>query len=265
MSSHSHTPPQSRLVHIQVHVDVIDQLFNSIDPAPFHVRELDADAHAYIVHSAKALPRDARMELVLHIDSLPSDESKLGTVSQAIQTHFSGKAPRRSGPDHATIVPYGRFRTKDGDVLFGIQNEREWATFCEKVLLDASLAKDARFDSVSKRSSDRATVKALIEKAFSTLSAPEVEARLDEAGIGYGRMNDMADLWAHPQLKARQRWQTVGSPAGDIPALLPPGRSNAFEYRMDPVPAVGQHTEAILRELGQSDAAIAALRASSAV
>lgn len=92
MSSHSHPPKQSRLVHIQVHVDVIDQLFNSIDPAPFHVRELDADAHAYIVHSAKALPRDARMELVLHIDSLPADESKLSTVSQAIQTHFSGKA-----------------------------------------------------------------------------------------------------------------------------------------------------------------------------
>jgi crotonobetainyl-CoA:carnitine CoA-transferase CaiB-like acyl-CoA transferase len=78
-------------------------------------------------------------------------------------------------------------------------------------------------------------------------------------------MNDMAGLWAHPQLQARERWQTVGSPAGDIPALLPPGRSSAFDYRMDPVPAVGQHTEAILRELGQDEADIASLRATGAI
>ena len=78
-------------------------------------------------------------------------------------------------------------------------------------------------------------------------------------------MNDMAGLWAHPQLKARQRWRSVGSPAGEIPALLPPGRNSAFDYRMDPIPAVGQHTEAILRELGQGDAAIAALREARAI
>jgi crotonobetainyl-CoA:carnitine CoA-transferase CaiB-like acyl-CoA transferase len=78
-------------------------------------------------------------------------------------------------------------------------------------------------------------------------------------------MNDMAGLWAHPQLQARQRWHTVGSPAGDIPALLPPGRNNMFDYRMDPVPAVGQHTEAILRELGHTETEVAALRASGAI
>jgi crotonobetainyl-CoA:carnitine CoA-transferase CaiB-like acyl-CoA transferase len=92
-----------------------------------------------------------------------------------------------------------------------------------------------------------------------------VVARLDQVQIANARMNDMAGLWSHPQLKARQRWQSVGSPAGDIPALLPPGRSNAFDYRMDPVPEVGQHSEAILRELGHSDEQISALRAVHAI
>ncbi|MNT84734.1 hypothetical protein D3C72_2247900 [compost metagenome] len=89
--------------------------------------------------------------------------------------------------------------------------------------------------------------------------------RLDTAQIANARMNDMAGLWAHPQLQARERWRQVGSPAGDIPALLPAGRQSAFDYRMDPVPAVGQHTDAILRSLGRGDDAIAALRAAGAV
>ena len=89
--------------------------------------------------------------------------------------------------------------------------------------------------------------------------------RLDEAQIANARMNDMAGLWAHPQLAARSRWRQVGSPVGDIPAMLPPGRIDSFDYRMDAIPAVGQHTEAILRELGRSDAQIAALKESGAI
>ena len=129
----------------------------------------------------------------------------------------------------------------------------------------AAFAAQLRFDANAKRNEHRADLKALIVAVFSQLSTAQVVARLDEAQIANARMNDMAGLWAHPQLQARGRWQTVGSPAGDIPALLPPGRSNAFDYRMDPVPAVGQHTEAILRELGQGDEAIAALRAAGAI
>ena len=169
--------------------------------------------------------------------------------------------PPRAGASHATIYPYGPFKTggdkkADMSVVLGLQNEREWAAFCEKAMHDAALAKDPRFDSVSQRSANRDALKALVEAAFSQLTAVEVEARLDVAGIGYGRMNDMAALWAHPQLKARDRWRTVGTPAGPIPALLPPGANSAFEARMDDVPALGAHTVAILSGIGYSDDAI---------
>ncbi len=145
---------------------------------------------------------------------------------------------------------YGPFATKDGAVILGIQNEREWVAFCEKVLGSASIATDPRFDTNAKRNPHRAELHAIIERVFSTLSTPQVEARLDEAQIANGRMNDMAGLWSHPQLEARDRWRTVQTPAGEIPALLPPGRNASFDYRMDAIPAPGEHTQAILREFG---------------
>lgn len=174
--------------------------------------------------------------------------------------------PPRSAASHASIYPYGPFMAGDGGTLMlGLQNEREWKAFCELVLQDAALATDLRFASNAGRNQHREALRAIILAAFAKCSTEQLMARLEQAQIANARMNDMAGLWAHPQLRSRQRWQTVGSPAGDIPALLPPGRSNAFDYRMDPVPAVGQHTEAILRELGQGDDAIAALRAAGAI
>ncbi len=180
---------------------------------------------------------------------------------------FEGAAPPpRSAAAHATIYPYGPFPAGDGGtVMLGLQNEREWRVFCDVVLLDAALATDARFDSNARRNANREPLKAQIIATFSALTTAEVLARLDAAQIANARMNDMAGLWAHPQLQARGRWQTVGSPAGDIPALLPPGRNSSFDYRMDAVPAVGQHTEAILREWGRDASAIAALRATEAI
>jgi itaconate CoA-transferase len=158
--------------------------------------------------------------------------------------------PPRTGASHASIYPYGPFATRDGAVLLGIQNEREWTAFCDKVLGNAALAADPRFDSNARRNENRAALQAIILDVFRVLGTAQVEQRLDEAQIANARMNDMAGLWSHPQLKARERWRKVGSPAGEIPALLPPGRNKSFEYRMDAVPAVGEHTEAILRELG---------------
>ena len=159
--------------------------------------------------------------------------------------------PPRTGASHASIYPYGPFACGDGGtVMLGLQNEREWAVFCDKVLLDAALARDARFDTNQKRSEHRAELRKIVLETFSTLTTPQVEQRLDDALIANGRMNDMAGLWAHAQLQARDRWRTVGTPAGEIPALLPPGRNNSFDYRMDPIPAVGEHTAAILAELG---------------
>ena len=174
--------------------------------------------------------------------------------------------PPRTAAAHASIYPYGPFAAGDGGtVMLGLQNEREWKTFCERVLEDPVLAADPRFDSNASRNQHRAALTAIILAAFAKLGTAQLIARLEQAQIANARMNDMAGLWAHPQLQARRRWQTVGSPAGDIPALLPPGRSNAFDYRMDPVPAVGEHTEAILLELGQGADGIAALRAAGAI
>ena len=174
--------------------------------------------------------------------------------------------PPRAGAAHASIYPYGPFPAGDGGtVMLGLQNEREWKLFCDVVLQDPALATDPRFDANARRNANRQALEALIVQTFAALTSAEVLARLDEAQIANARMNDMAGLWAHPQLQARGRWRTVGSPAGDIPALLPPGRHSGFDYRMDPVPQVGQHTEAILRELGHGDEAIARWRAAGAL
>ncbi len=174
--------------------------------------------------------------------------------------------PPRTAASHASIYPYGPFQAGDGGtVMLGLQNEREWKLFCELVLQDAALATDPRFDSNARRNENRAPLKAIILASFAGLDTAQVVARLDEAQIANARMNSMAEVWAHPQLKARGRWKTVGSPAGDIPALLPPGRNNSFDYRMDAIPAVGQHTDAILRKLGQGEDAIARMRAAGAI
>jgi itaconate CoA-transferase len=158
--------------------------------------------------------------------------------------------PPRAAAAHATIYPYGPFAAGDGrKVILGLQNEREWLQFCNKVLLQPELATDVRFDRNALRSANRVELEAIILSAFSSLTAEQVVERLDNAQIANANMNSMADLWAHPQLKARERWTSVGSPAGDLPALLPPGKQSSFDYRMDAIPSVGEHTQAILAEL----------------
>ncbi|ALK90157.1 CaiB/BaiF CoA transferase family protein [Limnohabitans sp. 63ED37-2] len=180
--------------------------------------------------------------------------------------HDGATPPPRSAASHASIYPYGPFAAGDGGtVMLGLQNEREWKVFCDVVLGDAALANDPRFCTNALRSENRAQLKQLIVGMFARMSTSDVEARLDQAQIANARMNDMAGVWAHPQLKARERWQQVRSPAGHIPALLPPGRNNRYDYRMDAVPAVGEHTEAILRELGLDDVAVQALRTNKAI
>lgn len=159
--------------------------------------------------------------------------------------------PPRNAAAHATIYPYGPFNAGDGGtVMLGLQNEREWVQFCQHVLQQPALATDARFDSNASRNANRADLEKIILDTFAALTAAQVTERLDVAQIANARMNTMADLWAHPQLQARERWTTVGSPAGDLPALLPPGKQSAFDYRMDAIPKVGEHTQAILKELG---------------
>ncbi|MDP1655230.1 MAG: CaiB/BaiF CoA-transferase family protein [Hylemonella sp.] len=194
-------------------------------------------------------------------------ESMTEWMGYPVYYAFDGATPPpRAGASHATIYPYGPFATGDGKtVMLGLQNEREWVVFCDKVLQQPALAKDERFATNAKRSAARPALQQLIETAFATLSAEQVIARLEQAQIANAQVNSMADVWAHPQLAARQRWVEVDSPAGLIPALLPPGAPDAAHARMDAIPAVGQHSEAILRELGLSTADIEQLKADKAI
>jgi itaconate CoA-transferase len=175
--------------------------------------------------------------------------------------HEGAEPPQRAGAAHATIYPYGPFPAGDGKiVMLGLQNEREWAVFCQKVLARPDLAADPRFSSNSRRTQYRHELRAIIVEEFSKLTAEQLVERLEAAQIANSRMNDMHEVWEHPQLKARNRWTEVDSPAGKIAALLPPGVPEGWTPRMDAVPALGEHSEAILREIGYSQDAIKRLQ-----
>lgn len=194
-------------------------------------------------------------------------ESMVEWMNYPLYYAFDGAdPPQRAGAAHATIYPYGPFVAGDGKtVMLGLQNDREWGVFCEKVLHQPTLAVDPRFSSNSRRVAAREGLRAIILETFSSLTAEQVVRSLEVAQIANARMNDMRDLWEHPQLAARKRWVQIDTPAGKIPALLPPGVPNTYEPRMDAVPALGEHTDTILRELGYDAAAVETLRAQKAI
>jgi len=168
-------------------------------------------------------------------------------------TLYGGKAPARSGARHATIAPYGPFATGDGGtVLIGIQNEREWERFCQNVLQRPELARDPRFHSNAKRVKHREILEKMIQEVFRTLTTKELEARLEREQIAYGRMRTVEEFIEHPQLKARGRWRTVDSEVGELVAFVPPATIEGVDYVFGAIPAVGEHVEKILSELGYS-------------
>ena len=174
--------------------------------------------------------------------------------------------PARAGAAHATIYPYGPFPVGDRNVvMLGLQNEREWAVFCDKVLEQPELKSDPRFSTSSRRSAARKDLYGIIVETFSRFTAAQVVKRLDEAQIGNAAMNDMRHVWEHAQLQARERWAEVDTPNGKILAMRPPGVPESFNARMDPIPSVGEHTDAILAEIGYGESEIARLRTAQVI
>ncbi|MFL5247726.1 MAG: CaiB/BaiF CoA transferase family protein [Myxococcales bacterium] len=179
---------------------------------------------------------------------------------------YGGRPPGRTGATHPSIAPYGPHRTGDGKtVVLGLQNEREWAVFCEQVLRRADLATDRRFTSNSARVANRTELTRIIEESFAAATADDVVARLDSAGIANGRLNTIADVARHPQLAARDRWRDVQTSAGPVAATLPPANLEGVTPSMGAVPALGQHTEAVLLSLGYSAQQIQGLHVTGAI
>ena len=229
------------------------------------IADISAGMYAYSNILAALLQR-GRTGKGSHID-VSMLESMVEWMNFPLYYAFEGAAPPpRAGAAHATIYPYGPFQAGDGaTVMLGLQNEREWETFCRRVLLRPELAGDDRYSSNSRRVAHRDELRGTIVEVFASMSADQVIQRLEEAQIANARVNDMHDVWRHPQLQARGRWTTVSTPAGEIPALLPPGRTAAYRPRMDAVPGLGEQTDEILKSLGRSDQEIASLREQAAI
>ncbi|MFM0319657.1 CaiB/BaiF CoA-transferase family protein [Paraburkholderia nemoris] len=229
------------------------------------IADIAAGMYAY-TNILSALLQRSKTGLGREID-VSMLESMVEWMTYPLYYAFDGASPPpRAGAAHATIYPYGPFPAGDAKtVMLGLQNEREWGVFCAQVLLEPELALDPRFSSNSKRVAAREELREIIVAAFSKLTSEEVISRLDTAQIANARMNDMPDVWSHPQLKERNRWVSIDSPAGAIPALLPPGISTASDVRLDAVPALGQHTEALLNELGFSTDAIREFREAAVI
>jgi itaconate CoA-transferase len=180
-------------------------------------------------------------------------------------TAYTGRELKRSGPNHVSIAPYGPFRSADGHVYLAVQNAREWSRFCIRVIGRADLENDERFRTNELRLQNREALRSLIERAFAALSSAEIVAKLEAAQIAYARMNSVHEFLEHPQLSAGGRWTEVGSEAGPLRALLPPVLMEGMEPLMGDVPSLGQHTSAILEELGFTREVIGGWRAQAVI
>jgi itaconate CoA-transferase len=182
-----------------------------------------------------------------------------------LRAAYAGSPPPRSPTSHPAIAPYGAHKTGDGQVIFGLQNEREWAIFCTKVLERPDVQTDPRFATQHARRENRAALTALIEEYFATMTSLGVVKKLDDNGIANGRLNEAKDVWDHVQFSSRGKWREINTEAGPVRALLPPFEFTDQEAVVGDVPGLGQHTNEVLGELGYTPAQIAAMRESGAV
>ena len=163
---------------------------------------------------------------------------------------YGPQKPRRTGARHASIAPYGPYRTGEGVVFLGIQNDREWKTLCTTVIGRPELAGDPRFAHNPERFANDSQLTEMLEQAFAAHTADALVETLDAAGIACARMRTPDEFVAHPQLAARDRWRTVGAPGGPVRALLPPVTVRGREAAMRDVPRLGEHNESIRAEFG---------------
>ena len=212
-----------------------------------------------------ALLRRARIGQGANVKIAMLDALGEWMMAPVYRAGYGGSPQPRDPGGHPLLAPYGKHRTKDGEVIFGLQNEREWKVFCEQVLRRPEVTDDSRFASMAARRDNRHALTNLIEDCFATMTSAEVVAVMDAAGIANGRLNQSIDVWNHPQFAARDKWREVGTAEGPIRALLPPFTFTDQEAVMGDVPSLGQHTDAVLHELGYDEAAIAVLRAAGAV
>lgn len=229
------------------------------------IADISAGMYAYS-HILSALLQRGKTGKGSHID-LTMLESMVEWMGFPLYYAFEdAPAPVRAGAAHASIYPYGPFLAGNGKtIMLGLQNEREWKTFCDLVLEKPELATDARFVSNSMRTANRDALRDLIIQAFAAYDDEQIIERLEKAGIANARVNDMKAVWEHPQLKARGRWTHMESPVGTLPALLPPGVNNSYDFRIDAVPDLGEHSAAILTELGYDEATVSEWKAGGIV
>jgi itaconate CoA-transferase len=253
------------LVQAEVGLPSITGTVSSPSKAGISIADIAAGMYAYSGILAALVNRAVRGEGATLSVSL-FDALSEWMSAPAYYTAYGGRAPARTGDAHATIAPYERFTTGDGAAVYlAIQNPREWTRFCEVVLEHPALASDARFHTNPARVAHRQALHDLVAEVAGSLTSAAFVERLDRADIAFARGNSMVEFIAHPQLEERGRWRTIASPAGPLRVLAPPVDSDGQAARLGAVPALGEHTDAILDELGFSRDAVAAWRAEGAI
>ena len=227
------------------------------------VSDIAAGMYAYSSILAALLQRQRSGQgAVLDVSMLETTVEWMGFP--LYYAYDGAQPPSRAGAAHATIYPYGPFTTGDENVvMMAIQNEREWQAFCARFLDDPQLAFQPEYATNAQRNHHRDDLRALIAARFAALTEQQAVAALAAIPVAYARVNSMHEVWQHPQLKARDRWHQVKTPTGIVPALAPPAFTDP--PRMDPGPAVGEHTHAILAELGVPEDEAGALAADGVV
>jgi crotonobetainyl-CoA:carnitine CoA-transferase CaiB-like acyl-CoA transferase len=223
------------------------------DPAKVGISVADMCAAVYALSSIlAALHTRNRSERGTFIDiSLLDCLSEWMMAPTYHQLYADAQLPR-AGAKHNMMVPYGVYPVgSGGHVNFAVQTEAQWRAFCTVALEEPALAEDVRFARNEDRVRNRRELEHLIEQHFASMNADEATALLEKAGIPYADVRDLRGLAEHPQLAARRRWFEIDSPNGPVRALRAPFNLHRAPERRSAVPGLGEHTDAVRRELAE--------------